>query len=57
VSVQQDAILKCGHLDRHDVGTCEMWARAQGTGTILMNATGGYATKLCYFCGGAECMC
>jgi pentatricopeptide repeat protein len=28
-----------------------MWARAQGTGTILTNATGGYATKLCYFSG------
>ncbi len=57
MSVQQDAILKYGDLDRHDVGTCEMCARAQGTGTILTNATGGYATKLCYFCGGAECMC
>jgi hypothetical protein len=27
LSVEQDAILKCGYLDRHDVGTCEMWAR------------------------------
>jgi hypothetical protein len=37
--VQQDAILRCCHLDHHDTGTCEMWARAEGTGNTLMNAT------------------
>jgi pentatricopeptide repeat protein len=26
-SVQQDAILRCGHLDSHDIGACEMWER------------------------------
>ncbi len=29
-SLQQDAILKCGHMDRHDIGTCAMQARAEG---------------------------
>ncbi len=33
-SVQQDAISKCGHLEHHDIGACEMWARAEGTWTI-----------------------
>jgi pentatricopeptide repeat protein len=28
-----------------------MWARAEGTGIILGNATGRCATKHCYFCG------
>jgi len=28
-SVQQDAILRCGHLECHDIGTHEMWAKAQ----------------------------
>ncbi len=40
-SVQQDAISNCGHLDHYDMGTCEMRARAEGTGTILTNAGGG----------------
>ncbi|CAK9258855.1 unnamed protein product [Sphagnum jensenii] len=31
-----------------------MQPRAGGAGTISTNATGGCATKLCYFCGGAE---
>jgi pentatricopeptide repeat protein len=43
VSVQQDAILYCSQLDCHEIGTCEMWLRAQGTGTISTNATGGCA--------------
>jgi hypothetical protein len=43
--------------DSHHIGTCAIQARAEGTGTILTNATGGCATKLCSFCGGAECMC
>jgi hypothetical protein len=56
-SVQKDVISRCGHLDHHDVGTCEMWAMAEGTGTILTNATGGCMSKPCYLCGDAECMC
>jgi pentatricopeptide repeat protein len=39
-SVQQDAISKCGHLEHHDIGTCEMWARAEGTWTISTDGTG-----------------
>ncbi len=39
------------------IGTCAIQARAEGTGTVLTNVTGGCATKLCSFCGGAECMC
>jgi hypothetical protein len=27
-SVQQDAISRCGHLEQHDIGRCEMWAWA-----------------------------
>jgi hypothetical protein len=34
-----------------------MWPRAEGTGTISINATGACVTELCYFCGGAECIC
>jgi hypothetical protein len=56
-SVQQDAILRCGHLDKHDIGTCVMWAGSEGAGTISTNATGRCSARLCYFCGGAECMC
>jgi hypothetical protein len=55
-SVQQDAILRCGQLDSHDIGTCEMWARTESTGTISPNATGRCVTRRCYICGGAECM-
>jgi len=33
------------------------WATAEGIGTISTNATGTCTAKLCYFCGGAECMC
>ncbi len=43
MSVQQDVILNCSQLDCHELGTCEMRARAQGTGTISTNATGGCA--------------
>jgi hypothetical protein len=43
-SVQQDAISKCGHLECYGIGTCEMWARAEGTGTISTNATEGCVT-------------
>jgi hypothetical protein len=35
----KDAILKCGLLECHYIGTCEMWARAEGTGTALSNPT------------------
>jgi hypothetical protein len=49
--VQQDAILKHGHLDCHDSGTHEMWARAKGTRTILTNETGRCATRCTYICG------
>jgi pentatricopeptide repeat protein len=34
-----------------------MQARAEDAGTISTNATGECATRLCCFCGGAECMC
>ncbi len=55
-SVQQDAISKCGYLDHHDIGTCQMPARAKGTVTISTNAIGRCATKTKHFylCGGAE---
>jgi hypothetical protein len=56
-SVQNDVISRCGHLDHHDVRTCEMWAMAEGTGTISTNATGVCMPKPCYLCGDAECMC
>ncbi len=56
-SVQQDTISKCGNLDCHDIGTCEMQAKVESNGIISTNATGRYATKLCYVCGGAECIC
>jgi len=55
--VQQDVISGCGHLDCHGIGTCEMWARVKGTGTISTDVTGGCEAKLCYFCWDAECMC
>jgi hypothetical protein len=57
-SVQQAAVSKCGQLECHGlIWTYEMQARAEGTGTVLTNATGGCVTRLCYFCGCAECMC
>jgi hypothetical protein len=43
-SVHENAISKCSDLECHNIGTCEMWARAEGTGNILINATGGCAT-------------
>jgi hypothetical protein len=55
-SVQQDAILKCGHLEHYDIGTCEMRARAEGTGSISRNAAGECVSNLCQLCGSAECM-
>ncbi len=30
--VQQDASSKCGHMDRHDIGTHAMWPRAEALG-------------------------
>jgi len=56
-SIQKDVISRCGHLDHHDVGTCEMWVMAEGTGTILTNVTGGCVPKPHYLCVDAECMC
>ncbi len=46
--VEQDAILKCGYLDGHDVGTCEMWARTEGTGAVFTkcNSKARYVTRL-----------
>ncbi len=41
---------RCGHLDHHDIQTCEMRSRAEGTRTISANATGRRATKCCHFC-------
>jgi hypothetical protein len=40
-SFQQDAILKCSHLECNDIWMCEMWAREEGTGIVSTNATGG----------------
>jgi pentatricopeptide repeat protein len=45
-------ISKCGHLDWYNIGTCEMWAREKGLGTIWT-----CATKLYYLCEGVECVC
>jgi hypothetical protein len=39
-SVQQVVISKCGHLDCHDIGTYEMGARAEGSGTTSTKAAG-----------------
>jgi pentatricopeptide repeat protein len=51
-SVQQDAISKCGHLERHHIGTCEMQAREEGPGTISTNAIGGFSIRLgCFLWG------
>jgi hypothetical protein len=33
-SVEQDAILKRGYFDHHDVGTYEMWAQTEGTRAV-----------------------
>ncbi len=44
-SVQQDAILRCAHMDHHYVGISEVWARAEVTGTILTNEPRRCATK------------
>jgi hypothetical protein len=40
--------LKCGYLDGHDVGTCEMWARTEGTGAVFTkcNSKARYVTRL-----------
>jgi hypothetical protein len=47
--VEQDAILKCAYLHGHDVGTCEMWARTEGTGAVFAkcNSKARYVTRLC----------
>lgn len=55
--VQPNVISRCGLMEYHDIGTCEMQAGAEGTGSISINATRQCLTRLCYFCGGAECMC
>jgi hypothetical protein len=57
-SVEQDAILKCGYFDHHDVGTYEMWAQIEGTRAVSLACN----RKLCaqtllYICVDAECMC
>jgi hypothetical protein len=31
------------------LGVCAIWVRVEGVGTILKNARGGCATKLCIF--------
>jgi hypothetical protein len=50
-SDQQDTISKCGHLDCHDIGTCEMQAKVESNGIIFTNATGRYVTELVMFVG------
>ncbi len=37
--VQQDAFTQCGLLDCHDIGTCEVWTRAEGIRPSPTNAT------------------
>jgi pentatricopeptide repeat protein len=49
---QQDAITWCSPLECHNIGICEMWAKVEGTGTILTNAIGRCPARLCYFCAG-----
>jgi hypothetical protein len=55
-SVKKNTISRCGHLEGHDIGTCEMQSRAQGIGTISTNEIGRCAINFCYFCGGAKFM-
>ncbi len=51
------SILRCVQLKCHDIGICEMPARATGIGTISTNATGRCAFRLCLFCTGAVHAC
>jgi hypothetical protein len=51
------SILRCGQLNCHDIGICEMPARATSIGTVSTNATGRYAFRLCLFCTGAVHAC
>jgi hypothetical protein len=57
VSVQQDAISNCGHLDGRDIVTCEMQARVESSRNISTDATRNCVAKFCYFCEVVECMC
>jgi hypothetical protein len=36
---QQDAISRCGHMEHHDIGTCETWAKVKNIRIISTNAT------------------
>ncbi len=36
--IQRNVISRCGLVEYHDIGTCEMQARAEGTGSISINA-------------------
>jgi hypothetical protein len=51
------SILRCGELNCHDIGICELPSRATGIGTISTNAIGRYAFRLCFFCTGAVHAC
>ncbi len=51
LTVQQDAIMWCGHLECHYIGTCEIQARAKGIGTISIVATRMCATESVAVCG------
>jgi hypothetical protein len=51
LTVQQDAIMRCGHLECHYIGTCEIQTRAKGIGTISIVATRMCATESVAFCG------
>ncbi len=55
--VFKNVISRCGRVEHNDIGACEMWARAEGTGIISTNAAGRCTARLCYLFGGAECMC
>ncbi len=52
-SIWQDSHMWCGH----DGGKCEMWPRAEGTGTISPNAMGRGASRAWHFYWGDHWKC
>jgi hypothetical protein len=49
--------LETWSLGMDDIWTCEMWVRAESTGTIPTNATGRHMARPCHFCGGTKFVC
>jgi pentatricopeptide repeat protein len=45
--------MKCGFLECIDIGTCEMWARTEGTGIVSTNARQRFSARSCYL-GGSD---